>query len=140
MTHILLIEDNPIDARLMTRVLSAEITWIDDGQKALWYLHALEAGGVEQRPALVLLDLHLPKYDGLQVLAEFRKSAAGVSLPIFMLSSTPAPEVAELARERNLQADAYLEKPYGLAELDHFGQRIGEWIAINSSEARTVAA
>ncbi len=138
MTHILLVEDNPIDARLLQRVLSGKVTWVDDGQKALWYLQSLEAGGVDEPPSLVLLDLNLPKYDGLQVLAEFRRSAAGRSLPIFLLSSTPASEVAELAERRNLRADAYLEKPHGLHELEQFSLRISE--VLNFSGARTAAA
>ncbi len=140
MTHILLIEDNPIDARLMQRVLSGRMTWLDDGQKALGYLRSLETGGVADPPSLVLLDLHLPKYDGLQVLAEFRRSAAVRDLPIFLLSSTPASEVAELAESRNVQADAYLEKPFGLPELEQFARRIGELMEASFSEPRTVAA
>jgi len=139
-THILLIEDNPIDARLMQRVLSGRVTWLDDGQKALWYVRSLETGGVSEPPSLVLLDLHLPKYDGLQVLAEFRRSAAARDLPIFLLSSTPASEVAELAESRKVQADAYLEKPFGLPELEQFARRIGELMEIRFSVPRTAAA
>ncbi len=138
MTHILLVEDNPIDARLLQRALSGNVTWVDDGQKALWYLQSLEAGGVDEPPRLVLLDLNLPKYDGLQVLAEFRRSAVGQSLLIFLLSSTPASEVAELAARQDLRADAYLEKPYGLHELEQFSRRISE--VLSFSEARTAAA
>jgi len=137
-THILLIEDNPIDARLLQRVLSGRMTWLDDGQKAIWYLRSLETGGISDPPSLVLLDLHLPKYDGLQVLAEFRQSAAGRELPIFLVSSTPASEVAERAEARGFQADAYLEKPFGLPELEQFARRIDE--LANPSEPRTVAA
>jgi CheY-like chemotaxis protein len=138
--HILLVEDNPIDARLMLWTLAAQVTWVDDGQKALWYLRSLETGGLEQPPDLVLLDLNLPKYDGLQVLAEFRNSAACRNLPVFLLSSTPAAEVAELAHSRHLEASGYLEKPYGLAELEHFAGLISEVLTSTISEPRTAAA
>jgi CheY-like chemotaxis protein len=139
-THILLIEDNPIDARLIQFALNTQLTLIDDGQKALWYLRSLEAGGVDHPPTLVLLDLNLPKYDGLQVLAEFRQSVACRHLPIYLLSSTPAAEVAELAAAQGLQADGYFEKPHGLLELEQFARRIQELMDTNFLESRTAAA
>jgi CheY-like chemotaxis protein len=144
-THILLIEDNPVDARLLQRFLRAfpewpaRITWIDDGQKAIWYLRSLDAGGVDDPPAIVLLDFHLPKFDGLQILDEFRKSQAARHIPIFLLSSTPAQQIAEIAESRHLHADAYFEKPMGLIAFEHLVQRIRE-SAANSSEAKTAAA
>jgi CheY-like chemotaxis protein len=114
--HILLVEDNPIDARLTHRMFGKlaawpiTITWIDDGQKALWYLRCLEEGGVSERPDFVLLDVHLPIYDGFQVLAAFRNSATEAGLPIFLLSSMPADEIATLAADGRLRPDLCFEK------------------------------
>ena len=140
MAHILLIEDNPIDARLMQRMIDGRTTWIDDGEKALWYLRCLESGGVDDPPSLVLLDMNLPKYDGLEVLEQFRSSAALRHLPVFLLSSAPAYEIAGEAESRNLRADAYIEKPRGLSEFEDLAARVREAARLSFSEARTAAA
>ena len=90
-TNVLLVEDNPIDARLMHRAFMklpnwpAQVTLIEDGQKALWYLQSLENGGVQEPPSVVLLDMNLPKYDGLQVLEAFRNSIVVWDMPVFLL-------------------------------------------------------
>ena len=140
MAHILLIEDNPIDARLIQRFIPGSVTWIDDGQKALWYLQSLEASRVENRPDLVLLDLNLPKYNGLEVLEAFRRSESAWHLPVFLLSSMPSNEIADLARSQNLQAEAYIEKPCGLAGFEQLAERVLEVTDASFSAARTVAA
>ena len=140
MAHILLIEDNPIDARLIQRFIPGTVTWIDDGQKALWYLQSLEAGRVDNSPDLVLLDLNLPRYNGLEVLEAFRGSRSSWHLPVFLLSSMPSNEIADLARASNLQAEAYIEKPRGLTGFEQLATRIMEATDANFSEAKTVAA
>jgi chemotaxis family two-component system response regulator Rcp1 len=119
-THILLVEDNPIDARLVQHALGGfkdwptRITLVDDGQKALWYLRSLEEGRVAESPALILLDVNLPKYDGLQVLEGFRNSPVAWYMPIFLFSSAPVEDIAALAESRQLSADGYFEKPHCL--------------------------
>lgn len=140
MAHILLIEDNPIDARLMQRFIPGTLTWIDDGQKALWYLQSLEAGRVDNRPDLILLDMNLPKHDGLEVLEAFRNSESAWHLPVFLLSSMPSIEIADLARISNLQAEAYIEKPSNLSGFEHLAIRVTEAVDPNFSATRTVAA
>jgi CheY-like chemotaxis protein len=128
--RILLVEDNPIDARLMHRTFRemkdwpTEITWVDDGQKALWYLRSLEEGGVQYPPGLVLLDVNLPRYNGFQVLAAFRSSAAVWNMPIFLFSSSPAESLAALAEDNHVKADGCFEKPYGLKGFEDIGSRI----------------
>ncbi len=146
MIHILLIEDNPIDARLTQRMFESltdwpvRITWIDDGEKALWFLQSLEAGGVDEPPALVLLDLNLPKYDGLEVLEAFRGSALAWNMPIFFLSSTPLDETAALVESRNLRAEGYFEKPLNLKGFEDFARKIRAITErLNFLEAKTVA-
>jgi CheY-like chemotaxis protein len=122
-TYILLVEDNPIDARLMSvmfRQLTdwpTSITWLDDGEKALRYLGSLEAGGIPHPPGFVLLDVNLPKFDGLEVLAAFRKSDVGFNLPIFLYSSASVESISALAEERQLHADGCFEKAFGLKNL-----------------------
>lgn len=129
MPDIFLVEDNPIDARLVHQAFRelkdwpTRITWVNDGQKALSHLHLIENGSAEL-PALVLLDLNLPKYDGVQVLAAFRRSAAAWKLPIFMFSSSPSEEVAALAESRQVHADGYLEKPHGVQGFKDIAEKL----------------
>lgn len=116
MTHILLVEDNPIDARLVRHTFSAlkdwptQITLVDDGQKAIRYLRSLEEGSVKL-PELILLDVNLPKYDGYQVLAAFRNSDVAIDIPVFLFSSCPAEDIEASAESFKLRADGYFEKP-----------------------------
>lgn len=120
MTNVLLVEDNPIDARLMQRMFQelvdwpTQVRWVDDGQKALWYLESLEDGEGDDLPDVVLLDVNLPKYDGIQVLEAYRNSPVFCETPVFLYSSSPAKDLAELAERHNLQANGYFEKPFGL--------------------------
>lgn len=91
-----------------------QVTLLEDGQKALWYLQSLEHGGVQEPPSVVLLDMNLPKYDGLHVLKAFRNSVVVWDMPVFVYSSAPSDEIAAIADGLNLRADGYFEKPYGV--------------------------
>jgi CheY-like chemotaxis protein len=132
--HILLVEDNPIDATLIHRLFGKlaawpiTVTWIDDGRKALWYLRSLEEGGVAERPDFVLLDVHLPKVDGLEVLAAFRASLTTADMPVFLLSSTPADQIAALAATYRVRPDLYFEKPTNLQKFKDMALTIREYV------------
>lgn len=145
MIQILLVEDNPIDARLVRHTFAAltdwpsEITWVDDGQKALQYLKCLEHGGNVQKPTVILLDLNLPKFDGLQVLEALRASATTISIPVFLFSSSPAEDVMEEAAARGLKADGYFEKPYCLQGFNDIATRMRDYCETATPELPALA-
>ena len=93
---ILLIEDNPDDQKLTLRALkknnvSNAVVIAEDGEQALDYLFGtgqFTGRDVRDRPALVLLDLKLPKIDGLSVLAKLRADARTRTMPVVILTSS----------------------------------------------------
>ena len=118
---ILLVEDNPHDLELTLIALERsqlanEVIVVRDGADALDYLHA--RGGFANReqgnPAVVLLDLKLPKVDGLEVLAEIRSIATLKSIPVVMLTSSR--EEQDLIRSYELGVNAYVVKPVDFQE------------------------
>lgn len=109
MTSILLVEDDRLLVEGLTRVLTAEgfaIEVVDDGV-------GLPAHVARVRPALVLLDLGLPRRDGFAALTDLR--AAGSGVPVFILTARGAQ--ADVVRGLDLGADGYLAKPFTLPEL-----------------------
>lgn len=118
---ILLVEDNPNDLELTLIALERsqlanEVVVVRDGADALDYLHA--RGNYTSReqgnPAVVLLDLKLPKVDGLEVLAEIRGNVNLKSMPVVMLTSSR--EEQDLLRSYELGVNAYVVKPVDFAE------------------------
>jgi CheY-like chemotaxis protein len=118
---ILLVEDNPNDLELTLIALERsqlanEVIVVRDGAEALDYLHARGAYASREQgnPAVVLLDLKLPKVDGLEVLAEIRAVAALKSIPVVMLTSSR--EEQDLVRSYELGVNAYVVKPVDFTE------------------------
>lgn len=118
---ILLVEDNPHDLELTLIALERsqlanEVIVVRDGADALDYLHARGsfASREQGNPAVVLLDLKLPKVDGLEVLAEIRGSATLKSIPVVMLTSSR--EEQDLIRSYELGVNAYVVKPVDFHE------------------------
>jgi CheY-like chemotaxis protein len=118
---ILLVEDNPHDLELTLIALSKsqlanQVIVVRDGADALDYLHARGsfANREQGNPAVVLLDLKLPKVDGLEVLAEIRGSATLKSIPVVMLTSSR--EEQDLIRSYELGVNAYVVKPVDFQE------------------------
>ena len=118
---ILLVEDNPRDldltlVALERSQLANEVIVMRDGAEALDYLlrrgeHSERAEG---NPAVLLLDLKLPKVDGLQVLKTIRESADLRSIPVVMLTSSR--EEFDLSRAYELGVNAYVVKPVEFKE------------------------
>lgn len=118
---ILLVEDNPRDldltlVALERSQLANEVIVMRDGAEALDYLqrrgeHSARAEG---NPAVLLLDLKLPKVDGLQVLKTIRESAELRSIPVVMLTSSR--EEFDLSRAYELGVNAYVVKPVEFKE------------------------
>jgi CheY-like chemotaxis protein len=118
---ILLVEDNPNDLELTLIALERsqlanEVIVVRDGAEALDYLHArgVYASRDQGKPAVVLLDLKLPKVDGLEVLADIRSTPQLKSVPVVMLTSSK--EEQDLVRSYELGVNAYVVKPVDFAE------------------------
>jgi CheY-like chemotaxis protein len=118
---ILLVEDNPNDLELTLIALERsqlanDVIVIRDGAEALDYLEA--RGAYKDRtpgnPAVILLDLKLPKVDGLEVLKHVRSSPTLKSLPVVMLTSSR--EEQDLLRSYELGVNAYVVKPVDFQE------------------------
>jgi len=118
---ILLVEDNPNDLELTLIALAKsqlanEVVVVRDGAEALDYLH--RRGEFRERavgnPAVILLDLKLPKVDGLEVLKEIRETEALKSIPVVMLTSSK--EEQDVVRSYELGVNAYVVKPVDFTE------------------------
>lgn len=119
--EILLVEDNLMDAQAAIGALQGQVkhrlTLIRDGAEALEFLHRQGKFARAPRPDLVLLDLVLPKKDGLEVLAELRADKDFDRIPVVVLTGSDHPEDRE--RCEFLQIDAYMEKPVNLDKFLH---------------------
>jgi CheY-like chemotaxis protein len=118
---ILLVEDNPHDLELTLIALAKsqlanEVVVVRDGAEALDYLH--RRGEFAERvlgsPAVILLDLKLPKVDGLEVLKEIRNTEALKPVPVVMLTSSK--EEQDVLRSYQLGVNAYVVKPVDFSE------------------------
>jgi CheY-like chemotaxis protein len=114
---ILLVEDSPIDAKLIAKVFSeATITHhlqiVSDGVEAIAFLHQEGKYSQMPRPDLILLDLHLPKKDGLGVLAEIRANSKFHNIPVIILTTSECQE--DILNCYQLEANCYLTKPDNL--------------------------
>lgn len=137
---ILLVEDNPSDIGLTQRALAKsrvanELVVAEDGQEALDYLFGtgLYAGrDVDELPALVLLDLKLPRVDGFEVLRQLRNDPRTHRLPIVIL--TTSKEDQDVAQSYDLGANSYIRKPVDFLQ---FAEAIGQlglyWLVLNES-------
>jgi CheY-like chemotaxis protein len=134
---ILLAEDNIHDAELtMTALrgkrLANEIVLVRDGAEALDYLYARGAfaGRTTPRPSLMLLDLKMPKVDGLEVLRLVKADPALRSLPVVVLTSSR--EEQDLVASYNLGVNAYVVKPVDFGAFMSAVESLGGfWAVIN---------
>ena len=142
---ILLVEDSPKDleltlAALEKSQLANEIIICRDGAEALDFLY--RRGAYENRdrrdPAVVLLDLKLPKVDGLEVLAKVKGDPQMRSVPIVMLTSSR--EESDLVRSYQLGVNAFVVKPVGFKEFFDAIQDLGVfWAVLNEPPPRSGA-
>jgi CheY-like chemotaxis protein len=141
--RILLVEDNQYDAELIVAALAKsgianEVEIVRDGVEALEYL--LHPGGsgltAEGNPAVVLLDLHLPKMDGLELLERIKKDPALKSIPVVMLTSSC--EEKDLLKSYDLGVNSYVVKPVDFQEFVKAVKQVGLfWGLINRPPPRT---
>ena len=128
---LLLVEDNPDDEALTLRAfrkhnLSNEVMVAHDGVEALEMLH----GGNHPLPQVVLLDLKLPRLDGLEVLKRLRGDERTKHLPVVVLTSSQ--EERDLVESYRLGANSYVRKPVDFAEfVDAVGHLGLYWLVLN---------
>jgi CheY-like chemotaxis protein len=130
---VLLVEDDPGDV-MLTRDsfedchLGLNLHVASDGEEALGFLHrAGEFAGVP-RPALILLDLNLPRRGGLEVLAELKADDDLRAIPVVVLTTSQAE--ADIARSYELHANAYVIKPIDAAKFADAIKQIDEFFLI----------
>jgi len=135
--EILLIEDNPDDANLAIRALKKNnlanhLLHLEDGQKALDYIFNED----NVMPRLILLDLKMPKVDGLEVLKKLKADEKKKLIPIVMLTSSK--EESDIVRSYQLGVNAYIVKP---VDFDQFVRAVTDlglfWLVLNQSPSST---
>jgi chemotaxis family two-component system response regulator Rcp1 len=115
--EILLVEDNPGDARLARQGLRQSkiphtLHIVDDGVKAMDFLHRDREYATVPRPDLILLDLNLPRKDGREVLREIKEDAGLQTIPVVILTTSRADE--DVNKTYSLHANCYVTKPLDL--------------------------
>jgi len=135
---ILLVEDNPSDVALTQRALAKNaiknpLVVAEDGQQALDYL--LGAGAHAGRdagdtPILILLDLKLPRVDGLEVLRRVRAEGRTRRIPVVILTSSS--EEADIAAGYDLGTNSYIRKPVDFHQFAEVIKQLGlYWLVVN---------
>lgn len=137
--EIVLVEDNPDHGELALKMLKevaneAEVTWIKDGQEALDYL--LNGGSYEgegcKNPALILLDIKMPKLNGIEVLKKLKNRDGLRRIPVVMFTTSSDPKDIEDAYR--LGANSFVTKSIRFSELKRCVQEIGSyWFKVNTS-------
>ncbi len=135
---ILHVEDNLSHAELVRRSLldhrvANSIQLVEDGEKALDYLHhrgEFTDPETYPRPTLILLDLHLPKVDGLEVLKDIKCSEDLSMIPVVILTTSAAEK--DVAKAYELHANGYLVKPLEFSKFDQLLEELAySWLAWN---------
>jgi two-component system response regulator len=137
---VLLVEDNPDDVDLTLRAfkknnLANEIVVAGDGVEALDYLFgtgAYAGRDLSDMPQLVLLDLKLPRVDGLEVLRRIRADERTRFLPVVIL--TTSKEQPDMVQSYNLGANSYIRKPVDFSEFSEAARQLGlYWLVLNET-------
>jgi CheY-like chemotaxis protein len=132
--EILLVEDNPGDARLAVEALKDSkvrnnLYWVEDGVEAMDFLRRQKEYVGVPPPDLILLDLNLPRKDGREVLAEIKEDPRLRLIPVVVLTTSEAER--DLVRTYDLHANAYVVKPIDLDRFVEVVQAIEDfWFAI----------
>jgi CheY-like chemotaxis protein len=140
--EILLVEDNVLDAELTMRGLKGgqiggNVTWLKDGQQALDYL--LRAGDYADRgpgePRLILLDLKMPRVDGIEVLRRIKAEERTRRIPVVIMTSSQ--EESDMVQSYDLGANSYLVKPIAFDSLTDIARQAGlYWLGMNRGSPR----
>jgi len=136
--EILLVEDNPHDAELALRALKKQglanqVQLLQDGAEALDFFFGVDASGerkVNHRPKVILLDLKLPKVDGLEILRRLKADSRTKSIPVVVMTSSQ--EEQDIVESYRLGVNSYIVKP---VDFDKFAQSVADlglyWLLLN---------
>jgi len=136
--EILLVEDNPTDAELCIRALKKsnlanKLVWVKDGAEALDFIFNTGVYSGRQGmngPKVILLDLRLPKVDGMEVLRRIKRDERTRIIPVVVLTSSK--EDRDVAESYQLGVNSYISKP---VEFDEFAKTVSElglyWLLVN---------
>ncbi|MGH7075210.1 MAG: response regulator [Stellaceae bacterium] len=135
--EILLVEDNPDDAEMTMRALRRRnlangIEWVKDGSEAIDYMfcrgdYATRTNG---NPRIILLDLKMPKMDGIDVLRALKADAKTRAVPVVMLTSSN--EEDDIVRSYDLGVNSYIVKPVDFEKFVDEVSKLGiYWLALN---------
>jgi two-component system, response regulator len=136
--EILLVEDNPKDLELTLHALHKEnlsnsIQVARDGEEALEFLFcrgAYSQRSFDQPPRLIVLDLKLPKVDGLEVLRQIKIDSRTRAIPVAILTSSK--EERDLVEGYNLGANSYIQKPVDFNQFRDTVKQLGlYWLVVN---------
>jgi two-component system response regulator len=136
---VLLVEDSPADAELALRALrkgklANHVTWVKDGAEALEFIfrNGAYAGRAGQNPKLILLDLKLPKVDGIEVLKRIKADERTRVIPVVMVTSSA--EGRDVAETYRLGVNSYIVKP---VEFERFSETVAAagfyWMLMNKA-------
>lgn len=134
---ILLVEDNPSDEALTLRALKknnigSDVVVVRDGAEALDYLlgRCSDAADLRAMPQLILLDLNLPKIDGLEVLRRIRADQRTKLLPVVILTSSG--EERDIVQGYGFGANSFVRKPVDFVQFTEAVRQLGlYWLIIN---------
>lgn len=136
--EILLIEDSPTDGELAIRALTKanlanKLVWVKDGAEALDFVFGtgVHAGRpVEHRPRVILLDLRLPKVDGLEVLRRLKDDPRTRIIPVVVVTSSK--EERDVVESYQLGVNSYISKPVEFDEFSKVMAQLGMyWLLVN---------
>jgi CheY-like chemotaxis protein len=136
--EILLVEDNPTDAELTTRALKRKnlvnkLLWVKNGAEALDFLFATgdySGRNPDDVPKLILLDLRMPKVDGMQVLHRIKEDENTKKIPVVILTSSR--EDRDIVESYELGVNSYVSKPVEFEEFIDAVSTLGlYWMLIN---------
>jgi CheY-like chemotaxis protein len=134
--RILLVEDNPGDVELLRLALKrakldCELTVLDDGAEALALVRQQGKHAATPPPDLAILDLNVPKYDGVEILEAMRANPAFANVRVAVLSSSSSPR--ERATIEKFRVSRYITKPLDLEEFLKIGRILKELLIDTAS-------
>ena len=136
--EILLVEDNPNDAELAIRALKKsnlanKLVWVKDGAEALDFIFATgeySHRNVVNGPKVIMLDLRLPKVDGMEVLRRIKNDERTRTIPVVVLTSSK--EDQDISQSYHLGVNSYISKPVGFEEFAKTVSELGlYWLLVN---------
>lgn len=142
MANIFLVEDNPSDVELFRMALREScvkcvLTVFEDGSEVIDYIRQADPSIQQSMPDLIILDLNLPKNDGLEILQIIRNTPRYAEVPIAVLSSSSS--ARERARLETFQIRQFITKPADLDEYLRIGRTVRDLLDEAESRGRGAA-